>query len=173
MGAPPEPAAAVVAETRQRLEDLRRRLHTTLERMTPADLTWRPNDECNSAGNLVVHVCGNLRQRFVAGFGGQADDRDRDAEFAADGPWTGAELAARADAALGAVDAFLAGLDPARLGEVREFQGRSHTLLETLLRTVAHTSEHVGQIVYIAKARQGAAFQTLSLPLALRTAPQA
>ena len=158
-------AAAVVTQTRERLQDLRRRLHVTLLRMTPDDLGWRPDADSNSAGNLVIHICGNLRQRFVAGFGGAPDDRDRDAEFAATGPWTGAGLAAQADATLGAVDAFLAGLEPDRLTEERVIQGRTFSLLGVLLATVGHTSEHVGQIIYIAKARQGEGFQTLSAPL--------
>ncbi len=157
-------AAALIAETRARLEHIRSRLRTTLERMSAEDLAWRPNAESNSAGNLVVHVCGNLRQRFVAGFGGGADVRRRDEEFNAEGPWTGPGLAAEADAAIGAVDAFLAALEPARLAEALEIQGQPITLLEMLVRTVAHTSEHVGQIMYIAKARQGERFASLSLP---------
>jgi uncharacterized damage-inducible protein DinB len=153
-----------VTETRARLEHLRSRLRTTLQRMSPEDLAWRPNAESNSAGNLVGHICGNLRQRFVAGFGGAPDTRERDAEFLAQGPWTAEALIAEADAALGAVDAFLAGLDPARLSEVGDIQGRSVRLLELLVQTVAHTSEHVGQIMYIAKERQGERFASLSLP---------
>ena len=72
--------------------------------------------------------------------------------------------AAEADAALGAVDAFLAAVEPARLAEPLEIRGKRVKLLEMLVRTVAHTSEHVGQIMYIAMARQGERFASLVLP---------
>jgi hypothetical protein len=36
----------------------------------------------NSIGNLILHLCGNLRQWVVAGLGGAPDVRNRPAEFA-------------------------------------------------------------------------------------------
>jgi len=159
-------AAELIAQARERLADIRRRMVTTLGRLSSDELAWRPNAESNSAANLVVHVCGNLRQRFHAGFGGAADDRDRDAEFA-EGTAAGrsaSELSAMVEETFGLVDRFLSGLAPARLGETLVLQGRPQTLLEALLRTVGHSAEHLGEIIYIAKAQLGAGFETLSIP---------
>jgi len=158
----------LIRQTRERLEDIRRRMVTTVERLSPEDLAWLPNAQSNSAANLVVHVCGNLRQRFHAGFGGAVDDRQRDAEFAAPPARdaTAAALVARIEAAFAEVDAFLAGLDTVRLQETRSVQGRRPTLLAVLLRTVEHSGEHLGELIYIAKARLGAGFETLSIPRA-------
>ncbi len=156
---------ALITRIRAGFEGLRARLVTTLGRLSPEDLAWRANEESNSAANLVLHICGNLRQRFHAGFGGAADDRVRNEEFADRGPWSAEAMIARANTAFAEVDAFLAALDPARLEETRTIQGRAQTLLDMLLLTLPHVAEHVGQIIYIAKARQGEGFATLSLPL--------
>jgi hypothetical protein len=46
------------------------RLSVALQRLSDEDLWWRPNDASNSAGNLVLHLCGNARQWIVSGVGG-------------------------------------------------------------------------------------------------------
>ena len=40
----------------------------------------------NSAGNLVLHLCGNIKQWIIAGLGGELDIRERDKEFSERGP---------------------------------------------------------------------------------------
>lgn len=158
--------AELIRSVRTRLEDDRQRLITTMLRMSPEDLAWRPNLESNSAGNLVVHICGNLRQRLHAGIAGATDDRDRDAEFATAGPWTSEELAALVERTFSEVDAILAALPTMRLGDDQDIRGRPTTVLDVLIRVAAHAAEHLGQIIYIAKARQGGNFDTLSIPRA-------
>jgi hypothetical protein len=49
----------------------------------------------NSIGNLILHLCGNMRQWMVSGIGGAADIRQRSAEFAERGPIPKAELLSR------------------------------------------------------------------------------
>ena len=56
------------------------------------DLWWRPNKASNSAGNLVLHLCGNARRWIVAGVAGAPDTRDREAEFAQRGEVSRAAL---------------------------------------------------------------------------------
>src|SRR5712692_10769896 len=62
------------------------RLQRCLEEMSEEDLWWRPNEHCNSAGNLILHVCGNARQWIISGVGGTPDTRQRSKEFAERGP---------------------------------------------------------------------------------------
>src|SRR5688572_1464565 len=65
-------------------------------RVLPADrLWWRPNEQSNSVGNLLLHLAGNVRQWIVSGLGGAPDTRDRDAEFAATSGENSAALLAR------------------------------------------------------------------------------
>ena len=67
-------------------EDYLPKLLQCVSLMSDEDLWWRPNEVSNSVGNLVLHLCGNLRQWIVASLGGVEFKRDRDAEFAARGP---------------------------------------------------------------------------------------
>ena len=56
-------ARAFVDRSRRYLvEDFLPRIRAALGRLSEDDLWWRPNEASNSAGNLVLHLCGNARQ---------------------------------------------------------------------------------------------------------------
>src|SRR4026209_2602342 len=57
------------------------KIERCLERLTDEQIWWRANEESNSIGNLVLHLCGNARQWIISGVGGQPDARVRDTEF--------------------------------------------------------------------------------------------
>src|SRR5688500_2871085 len=153
---PPELGAAFVDCSRRYLiESFLPRIRVALERMSDADLWWRPNEASNSAGNLVLHLCGNARQWIVGGVGGAPDVRRRQEEFDERGPLPRAGLVETLDATFADIDRTLRALDPARLLERRTIQGNEVTLLEAILHVVEHVSHHTGQILWIAKARTG------------------
>jgi len=131
------------------------KLLASLEVLSDADLWWRPHEAANSAGNLILHLAGNIRQWVVSGVGGAPDHRDRATEFARREPLSRAELTARITEAVLEADAVIAATDPASLGERREIQGRQVTLLEAIYHVVEHFGMHTGQIIYIAKLRSG------------------
>ncbi|MBK7907581.1 MAG: DUF664 domain-containing protein [Gemmatimonadetes bacterium] len=119
----------------------------------PADLLWqRANASSNSAGNLVLHLAGNVRQWIVSGVGGAPDVRQRDAEFAArDGAGLDA-LLATLDAACADAVAVFDRLDAGALGESRVIQGRTTTVFAAIYHVVEHFSGHTGQLILMAKA---------------------
>jgi hypothetical protein len=43
-------------------------------------------------------------------------------------------------------------------------RGEAHTVVQALVRNLAHTAAHVGQIVLLAKHFAGEEWQTLSIP---------
>ncbi len=114
-------------------------------------LWWRPNDAANSAGNLVLHLAGNVRQWVVSGIGGALDVRDRDAEFAATGGWDRERLTAHLDAACRDAVEVIARLDAAALGATRTIQGRETSVFAALYHVVEHFAGHTGQLILIAK----------------------
>src|SRR5438445_7876029 len=62
------------------------KLKTEIELYTnEADLWKKPGDVPNSAGNLCLHLNGNLQHFFGAVLGGTGYVRDRDAEFSSTG----------------------------------------------------------------------------------------
>ncbi|MBK6308126.1 MAG: DUF1572 family protein [Gemmatimonadetes bacterium] len=118
----------------------------------PAERLWfRPDPASNSAGNLVLHLAGNVRQWVVSGIGGGPDVRQRDEEFAAAGGMDAAELLEHLEKALSEVDAVLARLTSPSLGEVRRIQGRETTVFSALYHVVEHFGGHTGQIILLAK----------------------
>ena len=131
------------------------KLLAALTVLSDDDLWWRPHETANSAGNLVLHLAGNIRQWVVSGVGGAPDHRDRAAEFARREPLSRAELVARITEAVLEADAVIGATDPASLGERREVQGRRITLLQAIYHAVEHFGMHTGQIIYIAKLRSG------------------
>lgn len=148
-------AAEFLTAQRQLFGEIRRRMLAAVKQLSDADLAWRPNEQSNSMANLVVHVCGNLTQRYVAQLGGAPDVRDRDAEFRLDVRRTGEELQWMIDSTFDAVDEILAGLPHERLFESTQIRERKVSVLSLVNRTCAHASEHLGQMLYIGKMRLG------------------
>src|SRR5437764_895530 len=58
------------------------RIESCLGSLTDRQVWMRGSDNENAIGNLVLHLCGNVRQWIVAGIGGVPDIRQRDQEFA-------------------------------------------------------------------------------------------
>jgi len=130
-------------------------LRACLARLSEAEVWWRPNEASNSVGNLILHLCGNIRQWLIHGVGGAADARHRPAEFAARESCSKAELLQKLEATLAAVDTVLANLPIDKLVEPRVIQGFNVTALGAIFHVVEHFSYHTGQIIYITKMRSG------------------
>src|SRR5207244_11762295 len=77
----------------KKLQQLGSRIETCLNTLNQDQVWARGSDNENAVGNLVLHLCGNVRQWIVSGVGGQPDTRDRDAEFLARGCVPVSELA--------------------------------------------------------------------------------
>ena len=135
--------------------DFMPRLVQCVNQFSEEDLWWRPNESSNSAGNLMLHLCGNVRQWIVEGLGGIPTHRDRDAEFAARGPLPKAVLIGRLEKAIAEVDGVLQTFDMANLLERRKIQVYDVSALQAIYHVVEHFSYHLGQILYIYKLRTG------------------
>jgi uncharacterized damage-inducible protein DinB len=127
------------------------KIRTAVEALPEDRLWWRPNEQTNSIGNLLLHLSGNVRQWIVSGVGGQPDVRKRNMEFAARGGATAAGMLDGLDATLREADDVLRGLLPSELLERRSIQGRETTVMEAVYHVVEHFAGHTGQIIWIAK----------------------
>jgi uncharacterized damage-inducible protein DinB len=141
-----------IARSRYHLvEDFLPKIERCLERLTDDQIWWRPNEQSNSIGNLVLHLCGNARQWIVCGVGGAEDARNRDAEFAQRDVVARGELQALLKKTLSAVDDTLGAYDSSRLVERATIQGSDVSALEAILHVVEHFSMHTGQILMLTK----------------------
>lgn len=78
------PAGALPELAARYLEEYLDKIWASLERLDEDQIWWRPAPETNSAGNLVLHLSGNLSLWILSGVGGRPFERRRSEEFAAD-----------------------------------------------------------------------------------------
>jgi len=136
-------------------DDYMPKLLYCVEHLSEEDLWWRPNEASNSIGNLMLHLSGNVRQWIVASIGGEAFQRNRDAEFSEKGPLPRAVLVERLKTGLQDVDQVLAALESNRLVQQVTIQKYDVSVLQAVYHVVEHFSYHLGQILYIYKLRTG------------------
>ena len=127
------------------------KIERCLEKLTDEQIWWRANEESNSIGNLVLHLCGNARQWIISGVGGEPDARVRDAEFEQREVIGRDELLALLRSTLAEIDTTLRTLDPALLLERRKIQGHDVDILEAIFHVTEHFSMHTGQIIMVTK----------------------
>ena len=140
------------------------KIERCLEKLTDEQIWWRANEESNSIGNLVLHLCGNARQWIISGVGGQPDARVRDAEFQQREVISRDELLALLRSTLSEIETTLRTLDPALLLERRKIQGHDVDILEAIFHVTEHFSMHAGQIFLLTKllTREGLRFYDFS-----------
>jgi hypothetical protein len=131
------------------------RLRGCIESLTEDQIWWRPNGASNSAGNLVLHLTGNVRQWLVAPFEGAVDARDRPREFSTRDPVPGATLLEDLQTTMGRAEQVLARLTESELRATYEIQGYTVTGLHAVYQVVEHFGLHYGQIVYVTKQLRG------------------
>ncbi len=139
-------------ETRRRLfEEGVTRIEKCLNMLDEGQIWYRPNEQSNSIGNLVLHLCGNVRQWIVSGLGNAIDTRQRQQEFEEQGPLSTQILLERLHQVMNEVEKVLIELTPNDLLQTKTIQGFQETGLSVLVHVIEHFSYHVGQITYITK----------------------
>src|SRR5579864_7666126 len=78
-----------------KLRELAPRIDACLAQLNNEQVWARGAENENAVANLVLHLCGNVRQWIVSGVGGQPDERERDREFSARSGVSTAELRQR------------------------------------------------------------------------------
>ena len=137
------------------LGDYLPKIERCLEKLTDEQIWWRANEDSNSIGNLILHLCGNARQWIICGVGGQPDQRNRDAEFAQRDLIPRNELLTLLRSTLTEIETTLRTLDPSLLLERRGIQGHDVDLLNAIFHVTEHFSMHTGQIIMLTKMLTG------------------
>jgi len=120
----------------------------------------------NSIAVIVAHIAGNLRSRFTdfLSSDGEKPWRLRDSEFEPRPNITRQELIGIWEKGWATLFAALAPLSDDHLRQTVTVRGRQVFVYEALHRLLAHTSYHVGQIVYLAKSFRGTEWNYLTIP---------
>lgn len=135
-----------------------------LNTLSEQDIWWRPNEASNSAGNLALHLAGNIRQWITSGVGGAPDIRHRDTEFSERGPLPRRGLVALLRTTVNEACRVLARTPAGSLGTPFNRQGFRMTRQEAIAHVVEHFSYHAGQIAYISKLKTARDLRLTRLP---------
>ena len=122
-----------------------------LQKLTPDQIWNRAGDTQNSIGNLVLHLCGNVRQWIGSSIGGERDNRDRPAEFSASSEIGTEPLREKLASTIRDAVAILQSLPPSRLAERVQTQDGERSILEVIYQVVGHFQQHAGQIIFATK----------------------
>ena len=131
------------------------RISTCLDQLSEDQIWARSSDNENAVGNLVLHLCGNIRQWIGSRVAGLPDIRTRDAEFAARAGLGRAELKERLRATVAETADQIRAVTPERLETNTRIQGYQVTVLEAIYHVVEHFAHHAGQIIFATKLLTG------------------
>jgi hypothetical protein len=136
-----------------------------IAQLSDAQLCAKATAESNSIATICWHVSGNLASRFTEFLttDGEKPWRAREEEFVARDV-TRAELTAKWNAGWAVLNGTLASLSDDDLGRTVTIRKLPLTVRDALIRSLAHVSLHVGQIVFVAKMMRGAEWKYLSIP---------
>lgn len=128
------------------------RIDTCLSMLTEEQLIFKPNPSSNSVANLVIHLCGNLRQWIMTSFGEKDDIRNRNAEFQLDHRELGkAGLLELVQKTNEETKKIVDSLDESQVRRKYTVQNYHVDGVYILCHVMEHYSYHVGQITYITK----------------------
>jgi hypothetical protein len=133
-------------------------IRACLDELTDEELWWRPNEQTNSVGNLLLHLSGNVNHYLGRGVAGSGYMRNRKAEFNEKGPIPRDELVPRWESSLETASQAFDSLTPERLLETAELGRESQAIVRLLVAVTTHYNSHVGQIVYVTKMLKAGAF---------------
>ena len=146
---------ALIEETHRRIiEESIPRIKKCLTTLSEKEIWFKSNDNSNSVGNLVLHLCGNVQQWIGSGLGKLPDNRTRDWEFEEKGPLPSLQLFQKLDAIIGLLNEILSQISDEDLLQKHKVQIYEETGVSILVHVIEHFSYHTGQITYFAKWRK-------------------
>ncbi len=166
-------AELCLRQWRSRLEErFLPRIIECLAQLSEEEIWWRPNAASNSVGNLLLHLCGNMRQWIISGLGGVPDIRERDKEFAERGPIARDALRDELQRTVKESCAVLARLKPGDLTRRYRIQQYDVTGYQAAAQVEEHVAYHLGQIIYFTKLKRGKDLGFTRLPSASSAASE-
>ena len=132
-------------------DDYTPKIRRCFEVLSREDVWWRAHENTNSVGNLVLHLCGNVRRR-------------RPAEFSRRLPLPEDQLLQNLETTVQEATQVLETLSEQDLATTRRIQVYDVTGLQAVLHVVEHFAYHTGQIIYITRLRKNVDLKFYDLP---------
>jgi len=140
-----------VSQAIHRIDENTPKLIACVNELEEADVWKRPNEHSNSVCNIILHVCGNMRQYAISSLGNRKDVREREKEFSADGGYSGSELIQKLTDTLDEAKNIIQKVTAEELLRKRKVQGYTHSGIGIVVHVIEHYSYHTGQIIFWTK----------------------
>jgi uncharacterized damage-inducible protein DinB len=157
-------ASMFCKDARSQFEKYTPRIVRCLQLLSEKEIWWRPNDVSNAAGNIVLHLCGNVRQWIISGLGEAPDFRERDKEFGERGPIPRRALISQLKSTVKQACQTIDSVSSKTLSQEFEIQGFRVSGLVAIAHVYEHFAYHTGQIIYITKLERGKDLRFTRLP---------
>ena len=126
-----------------------------LAQLNDDQVWWRPREEMNSIGNLLLHLAGNVRQWIVAGVGDETDNRDRQSEFDQRGPRPKEEALEKLETVLEQAESVMRSVTSDELLKAKRIQGHDTTKMGAIWHSITHFQGHVQEIIGLTRQQLG------------------
>jgi len=136
---------------RRMIEEGLSRIEKCFSLLTEDQIWHQQNENSNSMGNIVLHLCGNIAQYIHSGIGGKEDLRQRDDEFKLSSRMDSKELLIKIQHVVQEANRIVSGLDPRVFSEDRKVQGFDENVTSIIVHVIEHYSYHIGQLTYYTK----------------------
>ena len=137
--------------SRNHLRDNLLRVEHCLKELDEETLWFSPNSSLNSAGNLLLHLNGNIRQYILSSVGNEKDIRRREEEFRHHSDIALSSLFETHKEVVEKARAVIKVVSKEELKRYRKVQGFEMNGMQIIQHVVEHYSYHLGQIAYIVK----------------------
>lgn len=141
----------VIDQAILRMNENTPRIEKCLNHLTEEEIWQKPNSSSNSVGNLMLHLCGNIRQYIISSLGGEEDKRTREREFTETKSLNKSELLKKLTDTVHIACRTIRNLSEEDLLEMRSVQGFNYSGIGNIIHVVEHYSYHTGQIAFWTK----------------------
>ncbi|HLP13430.1 MAG TPA: DUF1572 family protein [Flavobacteriales bacterium] len=155
-----------VATAKKRFQNYKALAEKAIEQLIPNQLFVPMNDESvNSIAIIIQHMHGNMLSRWTNFMkeDGEKKWRKRDEEFVSP-PKDKAAIMQKWNEGWQCLFDALDSIKPEELTETIYIRNEGLSLMDAVLRQLAHYAYHVGQIVFYAKQLKSGEWNSLSIP---------
>lgn len=154
-----------ITDTLQAFRSYKKMAEKALEQVSDEEFFHAIDPESNPLAVIVKHIGGNLRSRWTEFLttDGEKPDRFRDSEFVSDEDTRTSIMELWETGWLALFDT-LEQLKPGDLDKTVTIRSEEFTVVRAMTRSLAHTTSHAGQIVFLAKHLRSTEWKNLSIP---------
>ncbi len=140
-----------IEQSMSRIEESTNRIIKCLQEIDETEIWKFPNNNLNSIGNLMLHLCGNIRQYIISALGEIEDTRERDKEFSTKTGYTKSDLVNKLKNTIDEAARIIKNIDEKRLTNIYSVQGFNLSGIGIIIHVTEHYSYHTGQIAFWTK----------------------